>query len=118
MWSVEANTTSPYRVGKLEENYEWQKEVNAIFTNRYVSQFSTDVVGYRKKLGVNVMFYGKEHFARKVFDEKKSIYDEDTLRIKPGYDISKYKIWAKELSTAIYEDAKYNVENNIWKLPG
>ena len=117
IWSVEANTTSPYRVGKLEENYEWQKEVNAIFTNRYVSQFSTDVVGYRKRLGVNVMFYGKEHFARKVFDEKKSIYDEDTLRIIPGYDVSQYKIWAKELATAIYEDAKYNVENNVWKLP-
>ncbi len=117
IWSKEASTTSPYSIGKLSEEYEWHKAVNAYSTNRYVSYFETEETGYRKQLGINIMFYGKEHFAREIYNQMKSIYDADSLRIKDGHSVANYKSWADDFADSIYDDAKYNVENKVWKLP-
>ncbi len=123
-WSKEANTTSPYALGKLEENYQWHKSVNGIFGNRYAENFYSNYTGYRKDLGVSAMFYTKASLGSIIYNEQKSLYDENTLRIKDGFSVANYKTWADAVMEEIYLDAKTNVEkgqdpsrNDGWRIP-
>ena len=117
IWSKETNTTSPYAVGQLEENYEWHKSVNAICLNRYCAYFESESFGYREQLGVNIMIPEHEYLARDIFNQGNSLYNENNLMIKSGFTTANYKTWADSLATAIYNKAKYNVENKVWKIP-
>lgn len=116
-FSSEANTTSPYNIGKLDESKgAWMKSVNAIFTNRYASPILTTIKGYRRDLGITVPFYENDSVASKIYNERKSIFDNDTLRVKSGFTRESYRTWSDAYMTGIYERAKECVEKKIWKL--
>ncbi len=111
VWSKEANTTSPYNVGGLDGNkYDWYAKVNGIFDNKYAKSVASKVSGYRLKLGVIDMFFEKGTLASMIYNSGKSIYDEDTLRVKSGFKVEDYRTWANAMVKDIYDNAKTNVE--------
>lgn len=116
-FSSEANTTSPYNVGKLDESKgQWMKSVNAIYNNRYAKAVGSQITGYRRDLGITVMFYENDSVASKINGEKKSIYNDDTLRVKSGMSRESYREWSDKYMQSIYENAKSCVKNGVWKL--
>ncbi len=115
-FSVEANTTSPYSVGKLDgTKYKWLNSVNEITTNIYASSIVTKATGYRLKLGVTDMFYQKNALANLLYNEGKSIYNPQTLRVVSGMSRDSYQTWSDKYMSDIYANAKTCVETKTWK---
>ena len=118
-FSEYARSTSPYNIGKIAENYEWTRSVNAIVNNPYLTQIATEAVGYREEIGVKDMFYQKDYLALYISEYKYngelvSVFDLQSLQTKK--DKSLYELASKQLAKEIYEDAKMRIMNKQWKL--
>jgi ABC-type glycerol-3-phosphate transport system substrate-binding protein len=113
LFSEEANTTSPFAVGAMDESYTWRKNVNEITNNRYFKQLISEARGYRLALGVTDMFYRKTYIASNIQEENLIIYNVKTLKIEGTR--TNYVDKAKSYADAIYQDAKTNA-SSVWKI--
>ena len=113
LFAEEANTTSPFAVGTMDESYVWRKNVNDITSNRYFKQLISEARGYRLALGVTDMFYRKTYIASNIQEENLIIYNVKTLKIEGSRAI--YADKSKSYTKAIYEDAKVNA-SSVWKI--
>lgn len=110
-----SRVSSPYAMDSTAHNdIPFIASVNKIKSNPYFEQLHCVVNGYRKELGLITTFpYMGDIFASKVYDTSVSKYDDDSLAMIK--DNSVYEIKAQELVSAMYQSAKSNIENKVWK---
>ena len=110
------NETQFFALGMFAESDEpWFKGTSAMLFNKHVKACVAEARGYRAELGVGeAMFpYMTRYPVNHVMAQGLTVYDSRTLK-KTG-DISIFNAAAKECATQIYDHAKKQVEDGIWK---